>query len=343
MDLLERILRADPRAMARAMTLIENEDPRALPILKALFTHTGQAQIIGITGAPGSGKSTLVDQLAQEFRRRNETVGIVAVDPTSPFSGGALLADRIRMSALYNDEGVFIRSMATRGHLGGLARTTAKLISVMDAAGKKVILVETVGVGQDEVEIVKVADISIVVLVPGMGDDVQAFKAGIMEIGDIFVINKSEHPQTDKMERDLQAALSLSRRSDDWVPPIVRTIAVQGSGILELMGKIAEFDRYREASPGRANQRQDTVEENLINLLRELLLEKAIQQNGLWDKIHAASQAVRELRPSFEICSKLILRRSPLLERGAKPLGLPFVEVFPQPGHLGSLKLLTTL
>lgn len=294
MDLVERILQADPRAMARAMTLIENGDPQAREILKALFSSTGRALVIGITGAPGSGKSTLVDQLAQEFRRRQMTVGIVAVDPTSPFTGGAILADRIRMSALYNDEGVFIRSMATRGHLGGLAGATAKVISVLDAAGKQVILVETVGVGQDEVEIVKVADVSIVALVPGMGDDVQAFKAGIMEIADIFVINKSDQPQAEKTEKELQAALSLATRSDDWVPPIVRTVATQRVGIGELVARIEEFDRYRKSSPERVTQRKSRVEENLLTLLQEVLLENAVQQNGVWDKIRAASRAVSE-------------------------------------------------
>ena len=294
MNLVERILQADPRAVARAMTLIENEDPRGWEILKALFSHAGRALVIGITGASGSGKSTLVDQLAKEFRRRHQSVGIVAVDPTSPFSGGAILADRIRMNTLYTDQGVFIRSMATRGHLGGLAATTAKVISVLDAAGKDVVLAETVGVGQDEVEIVKVADVSIVVLVPGMGDDMQALKAGLMEIGDIFVINKWDHPHADRMKKELEATLSLSSHSDEWKPPIVKTVATKGTGIGELTEQIDEFDRYRKASPESVNKRRSSVEENLLDLLKDLLLEKAIQQNGVWDRIHAASRAVSE-------------------------------------------------
>ena len=243
MNLIEGILQANPRAMAQAMSLIENQDPQARDILKALFPKTGRALVIGVTGAPGSGKSTLVDKLAQEFRRQGKTVGIVAVDPTSPFSGGAILADRVRMSAHYNDEGVFIRSMATRGHLGGLSKTAAQIVSVLDAAGKDIILLETVGVGQDEIEVVKVADVSLVVLVPGMGDDVQAFKAGIMEIGDIFVLNKADYAQVERAEKELQAALSLAVRSDGWSPLIIRTVATQGEGIQGLIGHIEAFER----------------------------------------------------------------------------------------------------
>jgi LAO/AO transport system kinase len=254
----------------------------------------GRALIIGVTGAPGCGKSTLVDKLAQEFRRRGKTIGIVAVDPTSPFSGGAILADRIRMSALYNDKGVFIRSMATRGHLGGLASATGKVVLVLDAAGKDIILIETVGVGQDEVDIMKVANISIVVLVPGMGDDIQAFKAGIMEIGDIFVINKSDHPQVDKTERELQTALSLASRPDGWNPAILRTNALKPEGIDLLIEQIEKYDAHRRSSPLLEEWRQSAVESTMLALLKELLLEKAIQQNGVWDRIHAASQAVRE-------------------------------------------------
>lgn len=280
--------------MARAMTLIENGDPQAREILRELFHQTGRALIIGVTGAPGTGKSTLVDKLAQEFRRHGKTVGIVAVDPTSPFTGGAILADRIRMSALYTDGGVFIRSMATRGNLGGLARTTAKVASVLDAAGKEIILIETVGVGQDEVEIVKVADVSLVVLVPGMGDDVQAFKAGVMEIGDVFVINKADHPYAEKMDKELQAALSLGVRSDGWTPLIVRTIALEPLGIPDVVRAIEAFDQFRKSSPEQAERRKKSVEHALLDLLREALLERAIQQNGVWDRIQAASRAVRE-------------------------------------------------
>lgn len=296
MNLIEGILQGNPRAIARAMSLIENHDPQARDILKALFPHAGQALVIGVTGAPGSGKSTLVDKLTQEFRSQGKTVGIVAVDPTSPFSGGAILADRVRMNAHYNDEGVFIRSMATRGHLGGLSRAAAQIVSVLDAAGKNIIVLETVGVGQDEIEVVKVADVSLVVLVPGMGDDIQAFKAGIMEIGDIFVLNKADHPQVGRAERELQAALSLAERSDGWSPLTARTVATEGAGIQGLIDHIETFERYRQTAHERVARRKASVERELMELLKDALLEKATRQNGVCDKIHAASEAIRERR-----------------------------------------------
>lgn len=296
MNLIEGILQANPRAMARAMSLIENQDPQARDLLKALFPKTGRALVIGVTGAPGSGKSTLVDKLAQEFRRRGRTVGIVAVDPTSPFSGGAILADRVRMSTHYNDDGVFIRSMATRGHLGGLSKTAAQIVSVLDAAGKEIILLETVGVGQDEVEVVKVADVSLVVLVPGMGDDVQAFKAGIMEIGDIFVLNKADYAQVERAEKELQSALSLAVRSDGWSPLIVRTVATQGEGIQGLIDHIEAFEQYRKSAREGVERRKAGVERELMELLKDALLEKATRQSGVCDRIHAALQAIKERR-----------------------------------------------
>jgi LAO/AO transport system kinase len=296
MNLIDGILKGNPRAIARAMSLIENQDPQARDILKALYPQTGQALVIGVTGAPGSGKSTLVDKLTQEFRRQGKTIGIVAVDPTSPFSGGAILADRVRMSAHYTDEGVFIRSMATRGQLGGLSKTAGQIVSVLDAAGKNIILLETVGVGQDEVEVVKVADVSLVVLVPGMGDDVQAFKAGIMEIGDIFVLNKADHPRVERAERELQAALSLAVRSDGWSPLTARTVATEGEGIQGLIDHIEAFERYRRTAQESVERRKASVERELMELLKDALLEKATRQNGVCDRIHAASQAIRERR-----------------------------------------------
>lgn len=296
MNLIEGILQANPRAMARAMSLIENQDPQSRDLLKALFPKTGRALVIGVTGAPGSGKSTLVDKLAQEFRHQGKTVGVVAVDPTSPFSGGAILADRVRMSTHYNDDGVFIRSMATRGHLGGLSKTAGQIVSVLDAAGKEIILLETVGVGQDEVEVVKVAAVSLVVLVPGMGDDVQAFKAGIMEIGDIFVLNKADYAQVERTEKELQAALSLAVRSDGWSPRVVRTVATQGEGIQDLIDHIHAFERYRQTVPEDVEGRKASVERELMELLKDALLEKATRQSGVCDRIHAASQAIKERR-----------------------------------------------
>ena len=296
MNLIEEILQANPRAIARAMSLIESQDLRARDVLKALFPNKGRALVIGVTGAPGSGKSTLVDKLTEQFRCQGRTVGIVAVDPTSPFSGGAILADRVRMSAHYNDEGVFIRSMATRGHLGGLSKTAAQIVSVLDAAGKDIILLETVGVGQDEVEVVKVADVSLVVLVPGMGDDVQAFKAGIMEIGDIFVLNKADYAQVERAEKELQAALSLAERSDGWSPLIARTVATQGQGIQGLIGHIEAFERYRQTAREGVERRKASVERELMELLKDALLEKATRQSGVCDRIHAALQGVKERR-----------------------------------------------
>src|SRR6188768_217256 len=221
-DLLESISKGDVRSLARAITRVENRSADATKLLQRIYPLTGKSQIIGITGSPGSGKSSLVDRLASHYRRKNNTLAIVAVDPSSPFSGGAVLGDRIRMNALATDPAVFIRSMATRGHLGGLASATADVVSVLDAASRDPILVETVGVGQDEIDIVKLADVSVVVLVPGMGDDIQALKAGLMEIGDIFVINKCDRPGVEKMEHALGTILSLAHREDGWVPPIVK-------------------------------------------------------------------------------------------------------------------------
>ena len=210
-------------------------------MLKELFAHTGRATMIGITGAPGAGKSTLVDCLVHELRREGKQVGVIAVDPTSPYTGGAILGDRIRMLSHHADSGVFIRSMATRGWLGGLAGATTDMALLLDAAGRDVVLVETVGVGQDEVEIAKLADVTVVVLVPGMGDDVQAIKAGIMEIADVFVINKSDQPGADRLEREIKAIQSLSTRQDGWVPPIVRTVATEDKGIGEALAAVRSF------------------------------------------------------------------------------------------------------
>jgi len=293
MELIQRILSADPRAIARAMSLIENGDLKAREILKGIYFRTGQALVIGVTGAPGSGKSTLVDKLALAYRKLGKLVGIIAVDPTSPFSGGAILADRIRMQALYNDEGVFIRSMATRGHIGGLSHATREVISVLDAAGKDIILIETVGVGQDEIEVVKVADISVVVLVPGMGDELQTLKAGIMEIGDLFIINKADRAGVEKLEKELESMLALDARSESWKSPVVKTVATQGEGVSELIAAIHRFDQFRKASPQALQSRKYTVQENLIELLKERLLERATQQDGIWDKIQVASRDVK--------------------------------------------------
>src|SRR5580698_6322128 len=233
MTTAEKIVSGDIRALARAATWIENRSPESETLLRELFPRTGRAMILGVTGAPGAGKSTLCDQIVRTLRDEGKTVGVIAVDPSSPYTGGAILGDRIRMQRHHADPGVFIRSMATRGWLGGLARATTEVTMLLDAAGFDVILVETVGVGQDEVEIARLADVTMVVLTPGMGDDVQAIKAGIMEIADVFVINKADLPGAEKLERELKASLTLAHRPDGWIPTIVSAVASEGKGIAE--------------------------------------------------------------------------------------------------------------
>src|SRR5919112_1443844 len=253
--LIERVLAGEPRAVARAISKVEDGAGDAAELMRAVFPHTGRGLVVGITGSPGAGKSSLVDKLAALYRGRGERVGIVAVDPSSPFSGGAILGDRIRMQALGLDPGVFIRSMATRGNLGGLARATVDAVAILDAAGYERVVVETVGVGQDEVEIVKTADCSVVVLVPGMGDDIQAIKAGIMEIGDVFVINKADRDGVLRTEKELEALLSLATRPDGWHPPIVKTVATEGKGIEDLAAAIESYRRFQQTAASSLERR----------------------------------------------------------------------------------------
>ena len=280
-SLVDDIRSGNPRALARAITAVENRSEGSGELLKALFPHTGRAQVIGLTGAPGAGKSTLVDQLAREYRQQQKSVGIVAVDPTSPYTGGAILGDRIRMGGHYADPGIYIRSMATRGSLGGLARTTADVTSVLDASGRDVVLIETVGVGQDEVDIVRLADVTVVILVPGMGDDVQTIKAGIMEIADVFVINKSDRDGAERVEREIRAMQSLSVRKDEWVPPIVKTVASEGKGIADLGSAIASYQEFLGKSDVGRRKRIENWRERLIEMLRDTLLERVMrEQNG---------------------------------------------------------------
>jgi LAO/AO transport system kinase len=272
----------DVRALARAISTVENRAPGWSDLLKASFPHSGHARVLGLTGPPGAGKSTLVDQLARLYRKHNRTVGIVAVDPTSPYTGGAILGDRIRMQEHFSDPGIYIRSMATRGSLGGLARTTADVTTVLDASGRDLIMIETVGVGQDEVDIVRLADVTIVILVPGMGDDVQTIKAGIMEIADIFVINKSDRDGAEHVEREIRTLQSLATRNDGWTPPIVKTVASHGVGIEELAGAISAYEKYLQKENLALNKSVENWQERLIEMLRDALLEKsrAVLENG---------------------------------------------------------------
>src|SRR5712672_425281 len=272
---MKRERSGDSIALARAISAVENRTADSSPLLKTLFPHSGKARVLGLTGPPGAGKSTLVDQLAKLYRKQDRTVGIVAVDPTSPYTGGAILGDRIRMQDHFADPGIYIRSMATRGSLGGLARTTADVTTLLDAAGRDVVLVETVGVGQDEVDIVRLAEITIVILVPGMGDDVQTIKAGIMEIADIFVINKSDHEGAERVEREIRGLQSLAIRSDGWTPPIVKTVASQGLGIEELAGAVSNYEAYLQRKNLALNKSVENWEQRLVEMLRDALLEKA--------------------------------------------------------------------
>jgi LAO/AO transport system kinase len=270
--LAERVLAGDPRAIARAISLIEDEDPSSADLVRGIFGRTGRAYLVGVTGPPGAGKSTLVDRLTAVLRGQGHTIGVVAVDPTSPFSGGAVLGDRLRMQTHAQDAGVFIRSMATRGHLGGLARASADAALVLDAAGKDVIIIETVGVGQDEVDIIRTADVSVVTLVPGTGDEVQALKAGIMEIADIFVVNKADREGADRLVASVEANLALQTfASGEWRPPILKTVATTGAGVPEL---VAAIEQFRAQSHGvDAARRKSRSEYRLRELVSQRFMD----------------------------------------------------------------------
>jgi LAO/AO transport system kinase len=309
MDLVERLLDGDRRALSRAITLVESADPGSRVVLRQIYPYTGRAHIVGVTGAPGAGKSTLVGALAREFRRRGRTVGIVAVDPSSPFTGGALLGDRIRMQELAGDSGVFIRSMASRGHLGGLAQATGDVVKLLDAAGFAMVLVETVGAGQSEVEVASAAHTAIVVEAPGMGDDIQAIKAGILEIADILVVNKADLPGAERRVAQLEAMLSMgySEAKAAWRPPVLRTVAAQGQGVAELAAVVEQHWNYL-AEEGRLadfrrRQAEQEFEEALraeaMQVLRERILDPA-RQDELVERI-----CQRELDP-YSAASKVL-------------------------------------
>ncbi|HEY0427827.1 MAG TPA: methylmalonyl Co-A mutase-associated GTPase MeaB [Pyrinomonadaceae bacterium] len=292
-DFLEKLFNGETRNVARAISKVENGANDAAELMKAVFPRTGRALIIGITGSPGAGKSSLVDKLAYFYRDKGERIGIVCVDPSSPFSGGAILGDRIRMATLGLDKNVFIRSMATRGNLGGLSRATVDAVAVLDAAGFDKVIVETVGVGQDEVEIVKTADVSVVVLVPGMGDDIQAIKAGIMEIGDVFVINKADREGVLRTEKELEALLTLAHRPDFWNPPIVKTIATESKGIEDLSKAIESYYEFQKTGEN-LERRTSIARWRLLELLQEKLLSDVLSRNGTGEKIDRLAQEIAE-------------------------------------------------
>jgi LAO/AO transport system kinase len=304
---VERIRRGDVRALARAISAIEDGRPEAQPLLKALFPFSGRARVIGLTGSPGSGKSTLVDQLAREYRKQQRTVGIIAVDPTSPYTGGAILGDRIRMQAHHADSGIYIRSMATRGFLGGLARTTTDVATLLDASGKDLVLIETVGVGQDEVDIVRLADVTVVILVPGMGDDVQTIKAGIMEIADIFVINKSDREGADRVEREIRAMQNLAVRKDSWTPPVVKTVATEGKGVPELAAAIAAYEQFLGQRDLLLKKKISNWRERLIEMLREALVTHLLSERLSQDDIaRLASEIAEQRRDPYSLVEEIV-------------------------------------
>ncbi len=280
-QLTEKLLSGDHRSVARAITAVENGTNVAAALMRSIFPKTGKAVVIGITGSPGAGKSSLVDKLALYYKNKGERIGIVCIDPSSPFSGGAILGDRIRMSTLGLDKNIFIRSMATRGNLGGLSRSTVDAVAILDAAGFDKVIVETVGVGQDEVEIVKTADVSVVVLVPGMGDDIQAIKAGIMEIGDVFVINKADREGVIRTQKELESLLTLAHRPDMWDPPIVKTVATESKGIEDLATAIERYDQHSKRNGDTVLVRKQAIARwRLVELLQDRLLEKEMDRNG---------------------------------------------------------------
>jgi len=303
------VLARDPRAIARAISLIEDEAPAGAELIRHIYRHTGRAYLVGITGPPGAGKSTLVDRLAVEIRKASKTVGVIAVDPTSPFTGGAILGDRLRMNTHSGDPDVFIRSMATRGYLGGLARATSDVALVLDAAGKDIVIIETVGVGQDEVDIVRTADISIVTLVPGAGDEVQALKAGIMEIADIFVVNKADRDGADRTVQSVATNLALhTYAANEWKPPIVKTSATTGQGIDLLWNEIG---RYREhSSDARVGRQRARQEYRLRELLSHQFMQRVEQTlpAGEFERI-VNGVATREIDP-YSAASDIMRRVS---------------------------------
>jgi LAO/AO transport system kinase len=308
-QLVERLRSGDVRALARAVSLVENDAESASEVLSGCFPYGGRALRIGVTGAPGVGKSTIVDKLARHYRGAGVTVGVVAVDPSSPFTGGAILGDRIRMQENLSDPGFYVRSMATRGSLGGLARTTADVASVIEASGKDVILIETVGVGQDEIDIVRLSDVTIVVLVPGMGDDVQSIKAGIMEIADLFVVNKADREGADRVEKEVRAMQSLASSHGNWIPPVIKTIASTGEGIERMIEAVAQMKEWLESDGRMEARRRHHWRERITEMMRHALM-RQVRRHGLSDaelEAYAAQAAGKQADP-YKLVPELVAR-----------------------------------
>jgi LAO/AO transport system kinase len=312
---VEKILSGDVRAVARIIRDIDDGMPHVREVLKDLYPHTGKAYVVGITGAPGVGKSTLVDQMISHYRKQGKTVGVLAVDPTSPFSGGAILGDRVRMQRHSMDEGVYIRSLATRGHFGGLTQSTRSAIDVLDAMGKDYVLVETVGVGQDEVDVVKSAHTTLIVVIPGMGDDIQAIKAGILEVGDIFVINKADREGTDKTLSDLRLMIDMDQRKyteGKWRPPILKAEAVFDKGVSELLEEIDKHGKYLQERLGGLGlrRRKEKVHEELADMVKNRLIDEVltrITDSGDFDR--AVADIVDGKVDPYTACDNLVLPR----------------------------------
>lgn len=312
-DIAEKVVAGDVRTVARLIRDIDDGMPHVREVLKALFPHTGRAYVIGITGAPGVGKSTLVDQMISHLRKRGKTVGVLAVDPTSPFSGGAILGDRVRMQRHSMDEGVFIRSLATRGHFGGLTQSTRSAIDVLDAMGKDYILVETVGVGQDEVDVVRSAHTTLIVVIPGMGDDIQAIKAGILEVGDIFVINKADREGADKTMSDLRLMIDMDQKKykdGRWKPPILKAQAVFDQGVKELMDTIEEHKAYLLKTYGDLpfRKRKDMVGQELAEMVKSRLIEEVLGrlvESGEFDR--SVDEIVAGRLDPYTACERIVL------------------------------------
>ena len=308
-DIVKGILEGSRLALSKAITAVENEYDEAVDIMSQLYAHTGKAYVIGITGPPVAGKSTLTDKIAKEYRRRGKTVGIVAVDPTSPYSGGAILGDRIRMVELSMDEGVFIRSMATRGSLGGLSQKTADVAKLMDAFGIDIIIIETVGVGQSEVDIVKTADTTMVVLVPGLGDDIQAIKAGILEIGDLFTINKADREGVDRLNIEIEMMLELNPKRVAWRPPINRTIASQDEGVVQVVDSIEEHAKYMHESKELADRRIARIKTEIFVMINErinrYINKQVLETPAFAEKILELQK--REVTP-YEVVNEIVAK-----------------------------------